>query len=247
MDRFTHTHAVVTGGTSGIGLATARRLAHEGARVLVTGRDPDRLAAADALDGITAVADDATAPDTGTRLHQAALDHLDGRVDALFLNAGLGYMAPVTAVDADHVDVQLLANVRGPLLQVQALEPLLVDGGAVLLNTSVVNDTGMPGMTVYSATKGALRSAMHVLVKELAGRGIRVNAVSPGPTSTNFFTAAGMPAEAQQAVAEQMVSMVPLGRFGSPEEIASAAAFLLSPEASFVTGAELVVDGGVSS
>ncbi len=246
MTRFTGTHAVVTGGTSGIGRATALRLRDEGARVLVTGRDADRLEAVGKEEGIIAVLDDAGSADTGERLRTAVDVHLDGRVDALFLNAGFGAFAPVGGVQAVEFDRQYATNVRGPMLQLAALDSALAPGSAVLFNTSVVNGLKMPGASVYAGTKGAVRSAMRSAAGELAARGIRVNAVSPGPVDTGFFGATGLGEQELEAFAATVLGQVPLGRFGTPDEVAAVATFLLSSEASFVLGHELVVDGGMS-
>ncbi len=245
MERFTNRHVVVTGGTSGIGLATAIRIADEGGRVLVTGQDPDRLEQADKHEGITAVAYDSATTDA-SELRAAIGEHLEGRVDALFLNAGVGSFAPVGATEAEEFDRQFNINVRGPFVQLAALEDTLPDEAAILVNTSVVNDLGMPNSAVYSATKGALRSGMNVFATELAPRSIRVNAISPGPVSTGFFDRTGLSPEEIDDFAMQILSQVPLGRFGTPEEIAASAAFLLSDDASYITGTELVVDGGIS-
>lgn len=246
MTRFIDKHAVVTGGTSGIGRATALRLRDEGARVLVTGRDTERLEAVGKEEGITAVLDDAASPDTGERLRTAVDLHLEGRVDALFLNAGLGAFAPIGGVVSAEIDRQFAVNVRGPLLQLAALDSALAPGSAVLFNSSVVNDLMMPGAAVYAATKGAVRSAMRSAAGELAARGIRVNAISPGPVDTGFFGATGLGQEEIEAFATTVLGQVPLARFATSEEIAATAAFLLSAEASFVLGHELVVDGGIS-
>ncbi|MGL4340771.1 MAG: SDR family oxidoreductase [Rhodoglobus sp.] len=242
MKRFTSRNVVITGATSGIGLASARRIADEGGTVLATGRDPERLKQAAALDGIIAVANDSSAPESAAALRAAVEEHLDGRIDGLFLNAGHGTFAPIGSLAFDgQVDV----NLRGPLMQLNALHDALVDGAAVLFNTSVVNDLGLAGSSVYAATKGAIRSVMHVAAKELAGRGIRVNAVSPGPIETGFFGNTGLSEEEIQGFAAQVLARVPLGRFGSADEVAAAVAFLLSVDASYVTGTELVVSGGM--
>lgn len=246
MTRFTHRNAVVTGGTSGIGLATARRLAEEGARVLVTGTNPDRLARADALEGISAVANDASDPQAVADLQAAVTEHLDGRVDVLFLNAGAGSFAPLGQIDPEDVARQLALNAAGPIVQLNALTGHLSQGGAVLFNTSIVNDIGMPGSTAYAASKGAVRSAMKVAATELAGRAVRVNAISPGPIQTDFFPRTGMTDDQAAAMADNIQAQVPLGRLAAAEEVAAAAAFLLSDDASYVTGHELVVDGGMS-
>ncbi|MEM9464710.1 MAG: SDR family oxidoreductase [Actinomycetota bacterium] len=245
MTRFTDRHVVITGGTSGIGLATARRIASEGGTVLVTGQDPERIAAANEHDGITAIAHD-NAGESADALREAVRTHLGDRVDALFLNAGLGAFAPIDAIESDEFDRQFHINVRGPFLQLAALESALGDGSTVLLNTSIVNDVGMPTSAVYSASKGAVRSGMNVFANELAPRGIRVNAISPGPVDSGFFNRTGLSDEEIEGFATQVLAQVPLGRFGTPEEIANAASFLLSDEASFITGAELVADGGMS-
>ncbi|MEM9711625.1 MAG: SDR family oxidoreductase [Actinomycetota bacterium] len=245
MTRFTDRHAVVTGGTSGIGLATARRIADEGGLVLVTGQDPDRLRAAGDHDRIIAIAHDNAATDSGP-LREAVRTHLADRVDALFLNAGLGAFAPLSATEPAEFDRQFDINVRGPFLQLAALDDALSDHASVLLNTSIVNDVGMPNSAIYSASKGALRSGMNVFATELAPRSIRVNAISPGPVNSGFFDRTGLGPDEIEAFAQQVLTQVPLGRFGTPEEIAAAACFLLAPEASFVTGTELVVDGGMS-
>ena len=246
MNRFDGKHVIVTGATSGIGLATAERLHEEGATLLVTGRNADKLAELGERDRMHAIENDAADPAAAEALAAAAKAHLGGRVDGIFLNAGYGGFAPVGAIAAADFERMMNVNVRAPLLQLQALSDQLAEGGAILFNSSIVNDMKMPGSSVYSATKGAVRSAMQAVSAEMAGRGIRVNAVSPGPIDTGFFSATGLSEEEIQGFADQILAQVPLGRFGEAREIAAAAAFLLSDDASFVHAEELVVDGGMS-
>ncbi len=246
MTRFQGKNIVVTGGTSGIGRAAVERLAKEGANVLTTGRDETRLSELNALDNVVAISNDAANPTSATDLRTAVDLHLDGRVDAAFLNAGYGAFQPVEAIQADEIDRQFATNVRGPLVQLAALDSALSDDGSVLFTSSIVADVGIPSFTVYSSTKGAIRSASRALAAELAGRGIRVNVVSPGPIATGFMAASGMEEADMNAMGEQLVAQHPLGRFGSAEEVASAATFLLSDDASYISGVELVVDGGMS-
>ncbi len=246
MTRFQGKNIVVTGGTSGIGRASVERLSKEGANVLTTGRDATRLAELNALDNVTAISNDAADPSAAAELRTAVDSVLDGQIDGLFLNAGLGAFQPIEGLNADEVDRQFSTNVRGPLIQLQALDTALADDSSVLFTSSIVADVGIPNFAIYSGTKGAIRSSSKALAAELAGRGIRVNVVSPGPIETGFFAATGMAEEDMNAMGEQLTAQHPLGRFGTAEEVAGAATFLLSDDASYISGAELVVDGGMS-
>lgn len=237
---------LVTGGSSGIGRAAVELLHAAGARVLATGTSAARLAALEAdCPGVTSRVNDAGDPAAADLLATAVRDGFSG-LDGVFLNAGIASFEPLTNLTVAHIDRQFAVNVRGPMLQVRALAALLSDGGAVVINTSVARDSGLPGAAAYGATKGALRSLVRVLAAELAPRGIRVNAVSPGPIATDFFARSGLPDTTAEAIAESVRAKVPLGRFGAPAEAAQVALFLLSGLASFVTGSEYVVDGGMS-
>ena len=246
MKRFEGKTALVTGGTSGIGLATARRLMDEGAKVIVTGsREKSLDQARRALgDGVVAIRNDAGKPESAAELARE-ISKVASKLDAVFFNAGFGRFQPLDAVNAEEFDAHYAVNVRGPLLQAKALAPLLNEGSAIVLNTSVAHAKGFPNMAIYASTKGAVRTLTRVLARELAPRNIRVNAVSPGPIETNFFERTGWSEQAISEFGKNVAASVPLRRMGKPEEVAAVAAFLLSNDASYVTGAEYSVDGGM--
>ena len=238
--------AVVTGGSSGIGLATAQQFIADGAQVVITGRNQEALDAAVAELGDRA---------TGIRSDVASLEDLDrlfaqvqeqfGRVDVLFANAGIAPFVPFEAVTEEHFDNLFNINVRCLFFTVQKALPLLSEGASIILNASFAAQSGLPNTSIYSATKAAVRSLGRTLAAELSPRGIRVNVVSPGLIETPLVGKLGLSQAEIEALAEQVVQQTPLGRPGKPHEIATTVAFLASDEASYFTGADLVADGGM--
>lgn len=239
--------AVITGGNSGIGLATARRLAEEGAHVFITGRREAELAAAAAELGpnVTPVRADVANLDDLDRLY-ATVKRARDKIDILFANAGIVESVPLSEITEAHYDRVFDINVKGLVFTVQKALPLLRDGASIILNASVVASTGFPALSIYSATKAAVRSFARTWTSDLAPRRIRVNAVSPGPTETPGLASAAPNPEARAQMRQHLVSGIPLGRMGRPDEIARAVSFLASDEASFITGSELFVDGGAA-
>ncbi|WP_248741593.1 MULTISPECIES: SDR family NAD(P)-dependent oxidoreductase [unclassified Pseudomonas] len=238
--------ALITGGTTGIGLASAQEFVAQGATVFITGRRQAELDKAVAAIGPRAI---------GIQGDVAKLDDLDriyreiaekaGHLDILFANAGGGDMLPLGAITEEHFDRIFDANVKGTLFTVQKALPLLRDGGSILLTSSTTSVQGTENFSVYSASKAAVRNFARSWLLDLKPRRIRVNAISPGPVRTPGL-AGLVPAEHAQGLFDQLASVVPIGRLGEPSEIAKAALFLASDDSSFVNGIELFVDGGTA-
>ena len=236
---------VVTGGTSGIGYAAAEAMISEGAEVIITGQDAQRVEdASQALgDAATGLVAPSQQPDSADRIAAAAKERFGG-VDVVFANAGVTWPGPLGDITAEAVAHQFAVNFTGPLLTIQALAPLMGEGGSIIVTTSSLDRAGMPGMAVYSATKAALRSLVRTCAAELAERGIRINSIAPGPIETPIYAKLGMPEEQLQGMSEFILTKVPQGRFGKPEEIAGAAVFLASDASTYMLGEEITIDGG---
>lgn len=248
MNRLNGKRALITGGTSGIGLETARQFIAEGARVAVTGSNPETIEQARKVLGDQALVLRVDAGDVAQQKELAkTLAESFGQLDAVFVNAGVAKLAPVEQWTEAEWDRALAINLKGPFFLVQALLPILANPASIVLNTSINARIGMPNSSVYGASKAGLISMARTLSGELIGRGIRVNAVSPGPVSTPLYGKLGMDSAELEKVAAGIMSQVPAGRFGQPSEIAKAVVFLASDEAAFTVGSELVIDGGMSN
>ena len=247
MNRFANKTVLVTGGNSGIGLATALQYAKEGARVVITGRDQTTLDQAKTLLGPNAIA---LQNDQGDIKASKALAHLlheqDIRLDAIFINAGVAKFAAFADIDEALWDQTFNVNVKGAYFTIQALTPLLNSGAAIVLNGSINAHIGMPSSSVYAASKAALISLAKTLSAELLPVGVRVNVVSPGPVATPLYGRLGMEAAQLDQMAATIQAQIPLKRFGTPEELASAVLFMSSTESAFIVGTELIIDGGMS-
>lgn len=236
--------ALITGGTTGIGAATARLFQQEGATVIVTGANPKTAEAARAdLPGVEVIVSD----QADTAASKALIDDIKarhGRLDVVFVNAGVAFFAPLDQVDEAFFDRQFSINVRGAYFMAKHAAAIIPDGGAIVLTASTAASQGAAGMSVYAATKAAVRSFGRTMAAELARRNVRVNVLSPGPIDTPIFGKTGMSEQQMKAMGDQLKTDVPLARFGRPEEMAAAALFLAA-DATFTTGGELIAGGGM--
>ncbi|MEY4520654.1 MAG: hypothetical protein RLZZ499_3254 [Cyanobacteriota bacterium] len=247
MARLAGKKALITGGTTGIGFATAKRFLAEGTQVAISGQNQERLQEALSKLGNNAIgvlADLSLVNNVQTMVEQVKRDF--GSLDILVANAGITKPAPVNVVDEAHINEQFDINFKGVFFTLQKALPILNNPASIVLNTSCLDEMGMPGMSIYSASKAAVRSLARSFSAELVGQGIRVNAVSPGPIETPIYSKLGMPAEAVQSMAEGLIGQIPMGRFGQADEVAKAILFLASDDSSFMLGEEIVVDGGWS-
>jgi len=248
MNRLKNHVAVITGGNSGIGLSTAKAFIDEGAKVAIFGRNQKTLDDAVETLGESAIGvqGDVTSDDDLNKLYEATEKRF-GKVDIVFANAGIADFMPLEAATTEHFNKVFDINVNGALKTVQRSLGVLNNNASIILTTSGINQMGVPGgSAVYAASKAAVRSFARTFSRDLLDRGIRVNAVSPGPISTPIFTRMGLPDEVAESIEGEFASLVPLGRAGEPREISDAVVFLASKESSYVVGAELVVDGGLT-
>jgi NAD(P)-dependent dehydrogenase (short-subunit alcohol dehydrogenase family) len=246
MNRLKDKRALITGGTTGIGLETARQFLSEGARVAITGRNPATLEAArkELGTGVLVIASDASDVAAQKTVAETIAREF-GALDVLFLNAGIAELGPMEQWTEAAFDRTFAINVKGPYFLIQALLPVFAKPASIVLNASVNAHVGMPNTSVYGASKAALLSLSRTLSGELISRGIRVNAVSPGPISTPLYGKLGLSEADLKAVSASIQGQVPAGRFGNPSEIASAIVFLASDESAFTVGAEILIDGGL--
>lgn len=247
MSKLKNKVAVITGANSGIGLATAKLYLKEGAKVVLSGRRKQALdEVANGLEGdfVTVVAD-VSKPDDNILLIKEATSKY-GNIDILFLNAGIAPPTRTTDITEAHYNEIFDINVKGPILAVKEALPYINNGGTILFTNSIVHQKGFDGLGIYAASKGSLRAYSRVLTSEVKSRGIRVNSLAPGPIDTPIYGKMGLPQEVVEEMGKGFAAQVPLGRFGTSEEIAQAALFLASDDASYINGVELEIDGGLS-
>jgi NAD(P)-dependent dehydrogenase (short-subunit alcohol dehydrogenase family) len=248
LDRLKNKRALITGGTTGIGLETARQFLNEGARVAITGKNHETLHAVRHELGRDALVINSDAADIAAQKSLAqTIAEAFGQLDILFVNAGIVDMRPIEKWDEAAFDRSMGINFKGPFFLIQALLPVFATPASIVLNGSVNAHIGMPNTSIYGASKAALLSLARTVSGELAGRRIRVNAISPGPIATPLYSKLGLPEEQLKSVAASIQSQVPAGRFGNPAEIARAVVFFASDESSFTVGSELLIDGGMSN
>ncbi|MDK2126891.1 SDR family oxidoreductase [Parachitinimonas caeni] len=239
--------ALITGGSSGIGLATAKLFIEEGATVIITGRDAEKLMSAKASIGEQLIIhqSNASQPDEIENLvSKIKQDHQ--QLDILFINAGIAKAAPIEFITEELFDEIISANVKGAFFLIKHALPLLNKNASVIVTTSITNKLGCPNFSLYGASKAALRSMVQSLALELISRGIRVNAINPGPIETPIYSKFGVPNDVESAIKEDIERKSPIGRFGRPEEIAKSVLFLATEDSSYLVGEEIVVDGGMS-
>jgi NAD(P)-dependent dehydrogenase (short-subunit alcohol dehydrogenase family) len=247
MNRLKGKRCLITGGTTGIGIETAREFTAEGARVAVTGRNPATLEAARKKLGSDVLVIDSDASDVAAQpAIAAALKEKFGGLDAVFINAGIAELRPIDKWDSAAFERTFNINVKGPFFLIQALLPILANPSSIVVNASVNAHVGMANTSVYGASKAAILSFTRTMSGELVSRGIRVNAVSPGPITTPLYDKLGLKGDDIKAVSNSIKGMVPQGRFGNPSEVAKAVVFLASDESQFTVGAEILIDGGLS-
>ena len=248
MSRLSNKTALITGGTSGIGIETARQFIAEGARVALTGSSAASVETARAEFGDKAIVIQADAGNAaGQKAVAEAVKNAFGSLDILFVNAGVAEFGPLEQWSEAAFDKSIAINVKGPFFLIQSLLPIFSKQASIVLNTSINAHIGMPNSSVYSLTKGALLTLAKTLSGELIGRGIRVNAVSPGPIATPLYSKLGASEADSKAMTAQIQAQIPVGRFGEPSEVAKTIIFLASDEAAYIVGSELIIDGGMSN
>ncbi|MDT4330133.1 SDR family oxidoreductase [Methylomonas sp. MED-D] len=247
MNKLSGKTALITGGSSGIGLASAKLFLAEGARLAITGRDPERLETARQQlgdDTLALVSEAGCLNDIEALLEQVG-QHFQ-TLDILFLNAGIAEPTPLELTTEDQFDRIMRVNFKGVFFTIQKALPMLKPGASIIVTTSITNRSGTPNFSVYAATKAALRSMVQSLGLTLIGQGIRVNAINPGPIDTEGFNRLPLPGDVFQAIKTDIEGRSPIKRFGAPEEVAKVALFLASDDSAYVVGEEIVVDGGIS-